>query len=550
MTEGKKSKVIPANFRAGAAGDGAPASEREMEERREAAEAVARAIAQRAAERPARAVRCVQNYLGHAKDPILRGPFELIEHFHEQVDTAGLINLQGHLLAIMGEELHPLREAADFEGWLGTQNAVLDFLTRPGFIKVGSFIKMLAHALPAYREISRVPTWPKDPKVFVIGPDIQPAKTGALDDLIRNLFRPATPFDAALIKALFAAPAWSQGAGAKPLFLVSASFGDDRGGVGVGKSKLAEMLGYLYLGLNRPGPTTKPDKMREAIAMIPDRRVVLIDNLRARGFQSQDLEELVTASEFQGRALFKGPVVFPNNFTYVVTANEPSVNQDLATRAAVIRLSRPDRSVGDWEGEAKAYIDGNRAAIFADIAYLIESERVVRPAATRFPRFEYDILNKLGDCGDHLQSGQEVIRATDEDLGFEEFFFDQLGRYTDHNWEHAKRLDECAEHDAQILVASSLAQEWYCRYRGVPVRHSPDIARDLSRAVGKFTDELWTVEPGVQLRRGGRRLPRGILLTKKCANIEALKHLYLVEKDSRIQSAAERISITRQGKSE
>ena len=77
-------------------------------------------------------------------------------------------------------------------------------------------------------------------------------------------------------------------------------------------------------------------------------RLVLLDNIKALKFSSADIESMVTAPTIDGHVLHVGHGSRPNYLTYALTANEPMLSTDLASRAIPIEV-RPSRKSAAWD---------------------------------------------------------------------------------------------------------------------------------------------------------------------------------------------------------
>lgn len=201
-------------------------------------------------------------------------------------------------------------------------------------------------------------------------------------------FRMGIDVDRTLIAAAFLTPLWGWPPGTRPIIVFTAD------GRGHGKTTCAELIGYMY------GCTLacrKGDESTELAQRIlsPEGRtkcVILIDNLKDRAYSSQSLEGLITARQISGRQLYVGEASRPNHLTYIITVNSPGFSTDIAQRAVIIRLGRPDHS-GTWLSETQRFIDDHRDQIIADmVGYL------------RRPRLKLRLYSRWADWDDGVLS--------------------------------------------------------------------------------------------------------------------------------------------------
>ena len=252
--------------------------------------------------------------------------------------------------------------------------------------------------------------------VVYVNPAPAPAKTGALDELV-DLFSPHTPADRRLLKALFLTPFWGGPPGKRPLFAVTtADTGADRHrGRGSGKSTVAHVAGRLaggYLSVSR-----RQDRDRLVSDLLspqgPAARVVLMDNVKALKFSSEDLEAMVTATTIDGHVMYGGHGSRPNYMTYILTANEPSLSTDFASRAVPIEV-RPSKKSAAWDERLEGLLADPvfLERLYADIAYhlLLPPERYVDDPDDRWPLWWKHV--GLAACGtpEALAEARAVVR--------------------------------------------------------------------------------------------------------------------------------------------
>ena len=320
----------------------------------------------------------------------------------------------------------------DVEASLYAKDVTLGFkLTLDGSTK---WAPLIVHYRDCVRQVSRVtkyPSWPVQEDHLVLAPGIEPQANGALDRLV-DFFCPETETDRKLIKALFVTPAWSEGQGKRPLFLVMGPH-DAASNVSIGKSKLAEKLQKLYqAGADFP-QEVKPERWLTTIMEMQHAQIVRFDNVRVSEWSSTILERIVTSEMISGHKHGVGHREYPNHITFVATINDPHLNDDLASRAIVIRVKKPE-TYGQWERNVDTWIEENRKDVLRDIGSIIMSQNVPDPDMNtqfRFPQWKETILNKIdANLGDHIKSQSALLKSDTDPLEWLEFVKDKVSRYT------------------------------------------------------------------------------------------------------------------------
>src|SRR5262249_35780233 len=104
--------------------------------------------------------------------------------------------------------------------------------------------------------VELLPHEPARPRVYYCHPDLPAAPSDALDQFLK-FFRPASPVDAALLRAAALTVFWGGGPGQRPGLLIGTDedgTGAKGGGRGCGKTTFVRMLGRLaggYLAFDR-----------------------------------------------------------------------------------------------------------------------------------------------------------------------------------------------------------------------------------------------------------------------------------------------------------
>lgn len=264
-----------------------------------------------------------------------------------------------------------------------------------GYVPKEEYYEAVRAAARRYESVSSTPDWPqRDDVYYSHGPLPQPSPE--LEDLEKFLsfFLPATPADRALIRALACAPIFYEHGQGRPVFIL------DSERPGSGKSTLATVIAELY-GHDAVEVKTRDfaRDMQEVTKRLVSAngrqaRVLLIDNITGT-FRSEELSALITMPSITGRPSYgHGEESRPNNLTYIITANNATIDNDLSIRSFFITLACPEQYSATWNTELRGFIRARRLNIFADIFQLLSSHVPfpdVRPT-TRFPAFEQHIL--------------------------------------------------------------------------------------------------------------------------------------------------------------
>lgn len=196
---------------------------------------------------------------------------------------------------------------------------------------------------------------------------------------------------------MIAAPLYFESMVSRPMWII------DSESPGAGKSTLATRAAMLY---GNPAVEVKTKDFERDMQEITKRlvspegrqsRILLIDNVIGT-FSSEELASMVTIPYITGRPPYgHGEERRPNNLTYIITANNASIDNDLSIRAFFIRLRAIDNYAPDWGDRLSRYIATNRLQIFADIIDMLDNPRfrTDEQPFTRFPEFEVKILRAM-----------------------------------------------------------------------------------------------------------------------------------------------------------
>jgi len=409
---------------------------------------------------------------GSTDTPIIaaKRPDQLIEEL--KVQLPNFINVNGELTELRNEPQtglflpRPRWKPNDVEASLYAKNAALDFKrTLEGAVRWEPLVIHFADCVDYVTRVTKYPTWPVKPDHLVLVPGIEPEYNGSLDRLI-DFFCPETETDRKLIKALFVTPAWSEGQGKRPLFLVMGPH-DAASNVSIGKSKLAEKLQKLYqAGADFP-QEVKPERWLTTIMEMQHAQIVRFDNVRVSEWSSTILERIVTSEMISGHKHGVGHREYPNHITFVATINDPHLNDDLASRAIVIRVKKPE-TYGQWERNVDTWIEENRKDVLRDIGSILMSQNIPDPDMNtqfRFPQWKETILNKIdANLGEHIKSQSETLKTNSDYIDWLEFVIDKATRYSIVRADYTE--DPINSKDHNIFVGQRIMQEWFAVWAG------------------------------------------------------------------------------------
>jgi hypothetical protein len=223
-----------------------------------------------------------------------------------------------------------------------------------------------------------------------------------------------------LILAAALTPFWGGPAGARPVLFIEGLPDDRERGRGVGKTTLAEILARLAGGHFDFEHSDDVARMKSRL-LTPaalTKRVALLDNVKALRFSWAELEKLVTIDVISGHRLFHGEATRPNLLTWFVTLNGANLSKDLAHRAVVIRVKRPDPYVDGWKKATLAYVEQHRAAIVGDMVALLHDPPPLPGPASRWGPWEAGVLACVSDpaaCLTELAARRAAVDA-DQDV--------------------------------------------------------------------------------------------------------------------------------------
>ena len=270
-----------------------------------------------------------------------------------------------------------------------------------------------AEAKPQYKSVELLPHYPEIDGVYYAQCQL-PEPTGeALEELIERL-NPETDIDRQLMIAALVTPAWGGDAGTRPAFVFTSTHGR-----GVGKTTTASLICDIWGGA--PSITEREDWEAVRSRLLSDeslsQRCVLIDNLKTRLSRS-GLEGAITATTIDGKKMYKGQFSRPNNLTWFITANSPSLSRDLAERAVIIKLGEAQHAsdFADWKSK---FLKEKRPQLIADIIDWLSKQKNGKLNSSRMDRWaswQRAILERFENCNEIAEHYQKRRPEVDSDL--------------------------------------------------------------------------------------------------------------------------------------
>jgi hypothetical protein len=314
-------------------------------------------------------------------------------------------------------------------GWLHscTGKSIVWHNKRAGLITKEELFSELRRTSKKYTAVEELPHEPQLPGHFYACKTPDPGDGKAVAALL-DRFAPATDIDRDLLLAALATPLWGGGGGQRPAFVVTA-----QAGRGVGKSKVAQIIGHVFGGFLDFSAKDEMSEVKQRL-LSPEglvRRVALLDNVKSLRFSWSELESLITSPAISGKRMYVGEAARPNVLTWFITLNGAALSTDMAQRSVIIKLAIPQRS-GVWESETVAYAIDNRQAIIGDLIAFLRQRPATLTKFSRWATWEQAILSRLPEPSDAQATILERQGAVDvegeESAMLEEFFEDQLRR--------------------------------------------------------------------------------------------------------------------------
>mgnify|MGYP006908261208 CR=1 FL=1 len=362
-------------------------------------------------------------------------------------------------------------------GWLGAETGVPPKFERSAECHtMAQVFAELRRTAQAYEAVEVLPHEPLMQDHYYACEIPEPGDGTALRGLV-DRYAPETDIDGDLISAMFVTPTWGGPCGARPAFLIQSDHGR-----GSGKSKLASHVGYLHGGAIELSSNEDAAVLKQRL-LSPEgltKRIASLDNVKSMRFSWAELEALITAPVVSGKRLYVGESRRPNNLTFVITMNGPSLSKDIAQRCVIVKLARPKHSA-TGEEETRAYIDKHRRAIIADCIVVLKSPRSPLAKYSRWGAWEHDVLSRLPEPSDAQQvilERQAIADADDDEAGLiQDYFRGQLLEYA---------YD--ADRDA-VFIPSKVAADWFCTAMNERIS-TPSVSKRLNQSINEGTVTL------------------------------------------------------------
>jgi hypothetical protein len=309
-------------------------------------------------------------------------------------------------------EIYPIRNQSQLFSWMARKSKqVVDWKTGDDYSPKSDVFEALHAEAKKFQSISLVPDWPRRNDVYYAHKPLpQPDPDHKYFNQLVDYFNPKTRASKTAIKAFIMAPLFYLPGIPRPLWVIDA----DR--AGSGKTTLANLVANLY---GRPPIEVKKKAFAQDMEKVTKRivspegrlsRMLLVDNVTGI-FSSEELSGLITMPYVTGMAPYgRGEESRPNNLTYVITANDATIDNDLAIRSYFIDLETIQYNP-NWNRDIQRFMADNQLHIFADMLDILNShnpERFDVAPCTRCPEFEVDILQAV--CAD-MDEYTEVVES-------------------------------------------------------------------------------------------------------------------------------------------
>jgi hypothetical protein len=334
-------------------------------------------------------------------------------------------------------DVHFLLDQSSLLAYLQSFNKPVHFLGNNGdggYITKGELLAALQQQVPRYLAVEPAPHEPRISGHYYACRAVAAGDGKALRELL-DRFEFASEEDKQLGLAALVTPCWGGPAGARPLFVIADDYSNHNAeDCGVGKSTFVQMIARVWGGtveLNfgegqKWGDSRVKQRLLDAEGL--RHRIVLIDNVKSDKMSWAELEGMVTAKVISGHALHIGESQRPNVLTYFLTVNGPGAAKDIATRALVIKLGKPDYTP-NWQEDTEHFIDENRELLWADAIALLRGLQQLNNV-NRFGAWGGGVLARLpgADALQQLimQRQAEINVETDSVTEFEDFIGEQL----------------------------------------------------------------------------------------------------------------------------
>ena len=318
--------------------------------------------------------------------------------------------------------IRPLRNPVELFAWIQQKSRqAVNWGNMTGAVSKDELFSDLMNNARRYELICSVPTWPKRSEVFYSCGDLPEATPDHRHlETFLAFFSLADDNSRNMMRAFVASPLYYEPKVDRPLWVI-----DSDTGQGSGKSKLVEMVTYLYgssaddrepfeVSVKSITNEQTADRVWRRLLSSTGRRkrVVMIDNVT--GFlAAPSLAALITQSSISGLAPYgRGEETRKNDLTYVVTSNSARFDRDLISRSVFIKALKPKDPDPLWVKKVVDYIDQFRMNIISEIIDCLKTRKSEAiETRTRFRTWEAIVMAPM--IGDE-QKRIEAIKANEE----------------------------------------------------------------------------------------------------------------------------------------
>lgn len=396
---------------------------------------------------------------GNEKD--IKKPIPIDEIFNQiQLVTGGWPKMTGQQMFVtINDDLEPIRNKEHLFAWLHSQSVIAWHAGRSdNFVTESQIYEYLQMHAERYAYATSYPHLPRLKNTYYIKKYV-PEKTGKLDELLA-FFNPDTKHDRQLLKAMFITPFWGGPSGRRPAFVLTAREDDDKGGRGVGKTMITDVLSRITGGFVDLSIGEKFDQIKTRMIHARNIRLVRFDNVkqeRGKENSTAEIEGLITSSIVSGKELFKGEGQVPNIWTYIFTFNQAELTEDMAQRAVLIKLARPEYTK-NWEEIVDNFVEQYKDEVIQDALYVLSQWEEEMPKYNRFTAWARGVLSKVADEAvlDYIAEEQAKHNAEKKfSLDIEEMFETKIASVydlQDSNWLYE---------NSSVFVETGVIIRWY-----------------------------------------------------------------------------------------
>lgn len=318
--------------------------------------------------------------------------------------------------------IRQLRNPVEFFAWIQQKSRQpVNWVNVTGAVSKEELFSDLMNNARRYELICSVPTWPKRSEVFYSCGDLPEATPDHRHlETFLAFFSLADDNSRNMMRAFVASPLYYEPKVDRPLWVI-----DSDTGQGSGKSKLVEMVTYLYgssaddrepfeVSVKSITNEQTADRVWRRLLSSTGRRkrVVMIDNVT--GFlAAPSLAALITQSSISGLAPYgRGEETRKNDLTYVITSNSARFDRDLISRSVFIKALKPKDPDPLWVKKVVDYIDQFRMNIISEIIDCLKNRKSEAiETRTRFRTWEAIVMAPM--IGDE-QKRIAAIKANEE----------------------------------------------------------------------------------------------------------------------------------------